>query len=387
MNWENTNRKLFITFLVIGIFALGMHTPWASVTPSWIRKAVKANFTGTTINADTIGTAALNDGTDTPALGESICVDDADTGKVKYDTCPASGIDFDNDDTEEITTGGTNITFDVDDDGTDEFTFSTTGIDVPRTVAPQAAFGDSDAAVARDNCSINANLTDTGDGTEDCDMTFKQHIAGSLTTWLTSDADGVITFARDVAVPDEAYNESNWNASAEAPTKNAVRDKIEAIDTSGVYSAPFGPFGNDQAGVVAANNCECWRTSIPHTITPDRIGVNVSTQDADDVANLAIYSSDGNTRHATCTLVVTASGYKNCTDGGATVMTPGDYWFCVGAGVGSPVVFQLKRAGGGDLYVYADLTTTCTTGVMPATISFTPALTNDSVPYVVIFDD
>ena len=34
----------------------------------------------------------------------------------------------------------------------------------------------------------------------------------------------------DVLVDDEAYNAANWNGSLEVPTKNAVRDKIEALD-------------------------------------------------------------------------------------------------------------------------------------------------------------
>lgn len=37
------------------------------------------------------------------------------------------------------------------------------------------------------------------------------------------------TFSGDISVPDEAYDPTNWNGSLEVPTKNAVRDKIEAI--------------------------------------------------------------------------------------------------------------------------------------------------------------
>lgn len=36
-------------------------------------------------------------------------------------------------------------------------------------------------------------------------------------------------FAGDVSVPDEAYDATAWNGSLEVPTKNAVRDKIEAV--------------------------------------------------------------------------------------------------------------------------------------------------------------
>lgn len=37
------------------------------------------------------------------------------------------------------------------------------------------------------------------------------------------------TFTGDVSVPDEAYDATAWNGSLEVPTKNAVRDKIEAM--------------------------------------------------------------------------------------------------------------------------------------------------------------
>ncbi len=36
-------------------------------------------------------------------------------------------------------------------------------------------------------------------------------------------------------VPDDAYDATTWNASTEVPTKNAVRDKIEAL-VSGTYT-------------------------------------------------------------------------------------------------------------------------------------------------------
>lgn len=37
------------------------------------------------------------------------------------------------------------------------------------------------------------------------------------------------TFTGDVQVPDDVYDPSEWNSNYEAPTKNAVRDKIESI--------------------------------------------------------------------------------------------------------------------------------------------------------------
>lgn len=44
---------------------------------------------------------------------------------------------------------------------------------------------------------------------------------------------GGVTFAADIIVPDEAYDATAWNGSLEVPTKNAVRDKIEALSVGG----------------------------------------------------------------------------------------------------------------------------------------------------------
>lgn len=41
------------------------------------------------------------------------------------------------------------------------------------------------------------------------------------------------TLTGDLIVPDEAYDATNWNGSLEVPTKNAVRDKIEALGGGG----------------------------------------------------------------------------------------------------------------------------------------------------------
>jgi hypothetical protein len=61
---------------------------------------------------------------------------------------------------------------------------------------PQLSFRDSSCAVARDNAYLLVAATDTGDGTEDADVTLYQHVAGSATAFLTSDADGSLTVGR-----------------------------------------------------------------------------------------------------------------------------------------------------------------------------------------------
>jgi len=63
-----------------------------------------------------------------------------------------------------------------------------------RGTAPTLPFYDTDAAAGDINAQILAQATDTGNGTEDVDVTFSQQIAGTLTAFLTADADGSITF-------------------------------------------------------------------------------------------------------------------------------------------------------------------------------------------------
>lgn len=52
------------------------------------------------------------------------------------------------------------------------------------------------------------------------------------------------TFTGDVNVPDEAYDATGWNGSTEVPTKNAIRDKIEAV----IVGAPAAHAASHQNG-------------------------------------------------------------------------------------------------------------------------------------------
>lgn len=73
---------------------------------------------------------------------------------------------------------------------------ATGGFQSGATPNPALTFRDSNAADGDVNASIDVNCTDTGSGTEDCDMTFKQQIAGTNTAFMTADADGNIAISR-----------------------------------------------------------------------------------------------------------------------------------------------------------------------------------------------
>jgi hypothetical protein len=60
------------------------------------------------------------------------------------------------------------------------------------------------------------------------------NFAASVTTALAGKADlAGDTFSGPVEVPDDAYDATGWNGSTEVPTKNALRDILEAIAPGG----------------------------------------------------------------------------------------------------------------------------------------------------------
>lgn len=58
---------------------------------------------------------------------------------------------------------------------------------------------------------------------------------------------GTKTFSNDVIVPDEAYDATNWDGNLEVPTKNAIRDKIEALSLGSGF---VHNTGNENVGGV-----------------------------------------------------------------------------------------------------------------------------------------
>ncbi len=86
-------------------------------------------------------------------------------------------------------------------------------------------------------------------------------------------------FQEDITVPDEAYGPS-WNNSLEAPTKNAIFDKIESLTdvyvSGGTYSAGTAVFTNTTGGTFNVTGFTTGGTStVPSGATVDAFGITI----------------------------------------------------------------------------------------------------------------
>lgn len=80
-------------------------------------------------------------------------------------------------------------------------------------------------------------------------------LSGKVGTTGNETIAGTKTFSSDVLVPDEAYDATAWNGSLEVPTKNAVRDKIEAmLGSSGITRTVVVTSGSATMGSSASTD-------------------------------------------------------------------------------------------------------------------------------------
>jgi len=157
---------------------------------------------------------------------------------------------------------GTTCTFDVDIDGTTDFTMSTTGLTIPRTSNPCYTFGDSDTTDSDANAQICVQCTDTGSGTEDCDLTISQQIAGTMTDVWELDADGpgsnFVSLGQwtSISVPSSvsALNMRVGQAGARGPTMVPRAGKVRAI-TCQILASSSDPLTAPTTGDTCTSPC------------------------------------------------------------------------------------------------------------------------------------
>jgi hypothetical protein len=106
---------------------------------------------------------------------------------------------------------------------------------------PYMGFRDSDAAGAdeadEEAGRIYANLVTATEDAEDSDMWFTIMQGGSRVEVLRFDeSDDQWETTKNIVVPTEAYDATNWNGDLTVPTKDAVRDKIEGLAGTGTMT-------------------------------------------------------------------------------------------------------------------------------------------------------
>jgi hypothetical protein len=79
--------------------------------------------------------------------------------------------------------------------------------------------------------SAGATLQDLTAGNST--LSFSGAYNGSTSRTVVLNLNNANTWTADQSMPDEAYDATNWNGSTEAPTKNAIRDKIESMGGGG----------------------------------------------------------------------------------------------------------------------------------------------------------
>jgi hypothetical protein len=129
-------------------------------------------------------------------------------------------------------------------------TVGTSGTDVAVSGSPVTTSG-----------SITLDIPDAGAAARGVVTTGSQTIAG------------VKTFSSDPIIPDEAYDATAWNASLEPPTKNAVRDKIEAITTAKVFIVAAS---DESTALTTGTGKLTFRMPYAMTLTAVRASVNTA---------------------------------------------------------------------------------------------------------------
>jgi len=124
------------------------------------------------------------------------------------------------------------------------------GSDAIRVVSYQRASG---AALVGSSGDITIGTTTINSGTNGR-ILFQAGGAVQQSASLTFGSDLELTgnaiVTGNVTVTDEAYNATTWNGSTQVPTKNAVRDQIEAISAAGISDGDKGDITVASSGTV-----------------------------------------------------------------------------------------------------------------------------------------
>ncbi len=120
-------------------------------------------------------------------------------------------------------------------------TLSATGdIEAAATGTPKVVFKDSDCADADDNAEIYAEATDTGSGTEDIDLYFRQQINGTMSTFLHADADGDLDFSNRNIKTTGALKDNTYTTYVKDIRSSVSKQSSLSSDTTLTDIVPAG---------------------------------------------------------------------------------------------------------------------------------------------------
>lgn len=139
-------------------------------------------------------------------------------------------------------------------------------------------------------------------------------------------SDKIALYAKDDSGTTKLYSKNSAGQEVELGGSGVTLPSLSGVTAH--YMAPWG-YGhtdvtNPEAGV---NQVRCCRFLIPIEITVASLHFEVTTGDSGKVANLGIYSSDGNTLLCnTGAVSITATGAKSVTLGSPVTLPAGMYW-------------------------------------------------------------
>lgn len=154
------------------------------------------------------------------------------------------------------------------------------------SATPQLNFEDTDCTDTDVNAQVLVAATDTGSGTEDADVTFLQQIAGTLTAFLTADADGNITFgsARPLVASGGGSLTGTWSDLGTVTTVDINGGTVDGA-TIGGTSAGAGTFTtltvNTSADINGAIDSDVAGVTSTWTNTSDAASVQVAIFEGD----------------------------------------------------------------------------------------------------------
>jgi len=161
--------------------------------------------------------------------------------------------------------------------------------------APTLTFKDTDCTDADANATILAQATDTGTGAEDVDVTFSQQIAGAPTAFLTSDADGNITFGtgRPLVADGGGSLTGTWSDLGAVTTVDINGGTVDNISTLSVESATPSLDLKDSSCTDADVNAQILVAATATGTGAENIDVTITQQISGTPTDAVLFDADG----------------------------------------------------------------------------------------------